>query len=68
MNRIQDCVTDYVVKNGTTKDALAEKVEIGRTSFFSKLRGTSEFSLSEAYRLSRELGCSMDDLYKMTVA
>lgn len=63
---IKQFVDDYVRNNDTTKEALAEKAEIGRTSFFSKLRGASEFSLSEGYRLSRILGITIDELYEMT--
>ena len=68
MKSLQQFVSDYVEQNGTTKDALAKQVGIGRTSFFSKLRGSSEFSLAEAYRLSRQLGCTLDDLHAMTLS
>lgn len=66
MKTIQQAVDDYVRDTGTTKEAIAKQAEIGRTSFFSKLRGSSEFSLSEGYRLSKILGCSLDDFYAMT--
>lgn len=68
MKHVQQVVTDYVEENNTTKDALAAKLHFGRSAFFSKLRGASEFTLSEAYRLSRELGCTLDDFYAMTTA
>lgn len=67
MKSIQQCVSDYVSLNNTTKDALAKQVGIGRTSFFSKLRGTSEFTLGEAYRLAKQLGCTTDEIYLMTI-
>lgn len=65
---IKQFVDAYVRENNTTKEALAEKAGIGRTSFFSKLRGASEFSLSEGYALSRILGITTDELYEMTTS
>lgn len=65
MKSVQQVVDDYVSDNHTTKEALAKEVEIGRTSFFSKLRGSSEFSLSEGYRLAKVLGYSLDDFYSL---
>ena len=68
MKTVYEAVSDYVADNSTTKDAVAESLEIGRSTFFMKVRGASEFTLPEAYRLSRMLGCSIDDLYEMTQA
>lgn len=68
MKKLQDVVSDYVADHNTTKDALIKKLNFGRSSFFSKVRGESEFTLGEAYRLSRELGCTLDDFYAMTEA
>lgn len=65
MVSLQQFVNDYVDGHNTTKEALAKEAGIGRTSFFSKIRGTSEFTLSEAYRLSSILGCTIDDLHAM---
>ena len=62
MDGIQKAVNEYTARTGVTKEALAEKLGIGRTSLFLKLRGTSEFSLSEAHKLAKELGISLDDL------
>lgn len=66
MKTIQQAVSDYVADNDTTKDALAKELGFGRSAFFMKLRGDSEFTLGEAYRLSRTLGCSIDELHAMT--
>lgn len=65
---INQAVKDYVKKHGITKDAFAESVGIKRTSFFAKMRGASDFTLAEAFRMSRVLGCTMDDFYSMTKA
>ena len=68
MKRVQQVVTDYVEANNMTKDAFASKLGFGRSAFFSKLRGSSEFTLTEAFLISRELGCTLDDFYAMATA
>jgi DNA-binding XRE family transcriptional regulator len=65
MKNLQQTVTEYTKSTGITKDALAKKVGCGRTSFYMKLRGTSDLSLEEGYKLSRELGCTVDELCQM---
>jgi DNA-binding XRE family transcriptional regulator len=65
MISLQKFVSDYVETNNTTKEALAKEAEIGRTSFFSKVKGTSDFTLSEAHRLASIIGCTLDELYAM---
>ena len=51
-----------------TRDALADSLGMSRSSFFNKVRGSYEFSLSEAYALSRILGVSLDELHELAVA
>lgn len=63
---VQQAVTDYVNDNNTTKEALAKELGFGRSAFFMKLRGAGEFSLPEAWGLSRKLGCTLDEFYEMT--
>lgn len=65
MTTIQEAVEAYIAETNSTKEALAKKLGMGRTSLFSKLRGASEFSLEEAYLLSRELEVTLDQLYAM---
>ena len=65
---IQQAVNEYVKANHTTKEAFAERMGIGRSAFFMKMRGDSEFTLSEARRISLEIGCTMDEFYEMTQA
>ena len=68
MKGIQQAFNDYVSENNTTKDVVAAKLGFSRSTFFMKLRGDSEFSLSEAHRVAQLLGCSMEDLFAMTQA
>ena len=67
MKPVQEAVTDFVNEHDTTKEALASKLGFGRSAFFAKLRGANEFTLGEAYRVSRELGITLDEFYAMTV-
>lgn len=67
MKQVQHAVTDFAKANNTTKEELALKLGFKHTSFYNKLCGKSEYTLSEAYSLSRELGCTLDDFYSMTV-
>lgn len=62
---LQEKVGQYVEANGTTRDAIADQLGISRSSFFNKLRGSYEFSLSEAFNMSRVLGVSLDEFYQM---
>lgn len=68
MPTIKDAVDQYLGDNNMTKEVLAEELGMGRSALFNKLRGSNEFSLPEAYKLSRMLGCTLDDLYEMTAA
>lgn len=65
---LQEKIDEYVDANGTTRDAIAEKLGMSRSSFFNKQRGSNEFSLSEAFNLSRILGVSLDELYALIAA
>lgn len=65
---LQEKVGEYAEAKGTTREAIADKMGISRSSFFNKLRGSYEFSLSEAFKLSRILGVSLDDFYRLTKA
>ena len=65
---LQEKVGQYIEVNETTMSAVAEALGISRSSLFNKLRGSNEFSLSEAFGLSRMLGLSLDELYRLTEA
>lgn len=43
------------------------KLGISRSSLFNKLRGSNEFSLSEAFNLSRILGMTVDELCRLAM-
>ncbi len=68
MKQVQGAVSEFVEARNTTKEALATKLGFGRSAFFAKLRGSNEFTLGEAYRLSRELELTLDEFYAMTMA
>lgn len=62
MNSIKERVGAYVGKTGTTKKELAFALDMSEATLYSKLRGDSEFTLSEAGKLAELLGCSLDSL------
>lgn len=65
---LQKMIDDYAKARGVTKDAIADKLGISRSSFFNKMRGSYEFSLSEAFALSRMLGITLDELHALIAA
>lgn len=65
MKSVKEAVEDYISKENITKEALANSLEMSRSSLFGKLRGVNDFTLPEAYRLSRKLGCTLDEFYDM---
>lgn len=54
----------FLEDTGTTKEKLASDLGMSRSALYSKLHGETEFSLAEAYKLSRILGCTVEDLRK----
>ena len=64
---LQEKVGHYVEANETTMGAVADKLGISRSSLFNKLRGSNEFSLSEAFNLSRILGMTVDELCRLAL-
>lgn len=64
---LQEKVGQYVGANKTTMGAVADKLGISRSSLFNKLRGSNEFSLSEALNLSRILGMTVDEFCRLAM-
>lgn len=64
---LQEKVGQYVEANGTTMGAVADQLGISRSSLFNKLRGSNEFSLSEAFNLSRILDMTVDEFYRLAM-
>lgn len=62
MDSIKEWVGAYLERTGTTKAELANQMSISRTSFYSKMDGTTEFTLSEAGKLASMLGITTDQL------
>ena len=62
MDLLKDRVTLYLSHTGTTREELARQLGMSTVSLRSKLNGSTEFSLSEAERLSGILGCTVDEL------
>lgn len=58
-------VKAYVKDKNTTKDAIADALQIGRSSFYDRLNGKRPWLLDEARELSKMLDCSIDELLTM---
>lgn len=53
---------EYRLKLGLTQDELAKKLSVVRTTIVKYETGSMPMSLKTAEKLSKELGCSSDDL------
>jgi len=66
MNTLQDAVDTYLEQTATTKQSLANHLGIKSVDTFdSKVHGSRELRLSEAYLLANVLGCSLEELSRM---
>lgn len=59
---IKEHINAYVKETGTTKDAIADRLGIGRSSFYDRLSGRRSWFIDEVIALSRMLDCSIDSL------
>ena len=62
MDSIKERVGAYLEREGKTKRWLAENLSMSTVTLNSKLSGETEFSFSQAIRLSEILGCNVSDL------
>lgn len=61
-NKLQDAVDAYLKQTATTKQSLANHLGIKSVDTFdSKVHGSRELRLSEAYLLANVLGRSLED-------
>lgn len=66
IENINKHVDAYVNSTGFKKESIAERIGIGRTTFYTKLRGESDFSAFEAYDMAALFGCTVDELLDTT--
>lgn len=62
MDSIKERVGAFLEREGKTKIWLASKLGMTTVSLNSKLNGDTEFTFSQAIRLSEVLGCTVNDL------
>lgn len=55
-------VSRYADTHGIKKEYIAEQIGIGRTTFYTKLRGYSDFNIFEARALADLIGITVDEL------
>lgn len=59
---IRERVGAYLERDGVTKQNLAKQLGVSTVTLGSKLNGATEFSITEAIRLSQILGCTLNEL------
>ena len=62
MDSIKERVGAYLEREGKTKRWLADSLNMSTVTLNAKLSGETEFSFSQAIRLSEILGCNVSDL------
>lgn len=62
MDSIKERVGAYLEREGKTKKWLADELDMTTVTLSSKLSGETEFSFSQAIRLSEILGCTVSEL------
>lgn len=62
MDSIKERVGAYLVREGKTKGELASELGMSTATLHSKLNGLTDFSLQQAIRLSKILGCTVSEL------
>ena len=62
LENINSWVDDYCERHNVKKEAIAESINIGRSTFYVKLSGKTDFGILEAYAMSELFGCSIDEL------
>ncbi len=62
MDSIKERVGAHLLREGKTKKELANEMGMSTVTLHSKLNGNTEFSMSEAIRLSKILGCTLSEL------
>lgn len=62
MDSIKERVGAYLEREGKTKKWLADELDMSTVTLNSKLNGETEFSFSQAIRLSDVLGCTVSEL------
>lgn len=66
MNTVRDSIDAYAKASGLTREDIATRLGICPSTLYGKMRGDYEFTMREAYLLSKSMGCTLDDFYAMT--
>ena len=66
VSNINGWVDDYCQRNNIKKEAVAESIGMGRSTFYVKLSGKTDFSVVEAADMSELFGCSICELLDTT--
>lgn len=62
---LAEMIVEYSIDHNVTRDELAAELSMTRGSLRNKMYGHQEFKLSEAYKLSKILGITVDELCRV---
>lgn len=65
---IRERLGAYLATSGATKQSVADSLGVTTVTLNSKLKGESEFTLSQAFALADLIGCAVDDLRRRPFA
>lgn len=65
---IRERLGAYLETSGATKQSVADALGVSTVTLNSKLKGDSEFTLSQAFTLAELFGCAVDDLRRRPFA
>lgn len=60
--RINEKLGAWLLENGRNRDTLAKELGMTRPTLANRLSGKSKWEWEEVIRISRLVGCSLDDL------
>ena len=67
-DRINEKVGAWLIKDGNTRELLAQKIGISRPTLQNRLNGTSGWTWNEAVKIADITGCTLNDLAGITTA
>lgn len=59
----KDKIRAFMILKKLNREDVSKEIGICKTSFCLKLNGHNEFLISEAIKLAKILGCTIDDIF-----
>lgn len=61
-NCINEKIGAWLLKNGNTREELAEKIGISRPALSNRLAGKTDWNWNDVLKVSEVIGCSLNEL------